>query len=81
MIYYGMTMKADVLGGDIYINFIFAAAVEVPALILVYLFIDRLSQLSFYFEGFETSLKFKNIYCTFFLVMLFLPLFSIEIVS
>ncbi|PAV92004.1 hypothetical protein WR25_22122 isoform B [Diploscapter pachys] len=41
MIYYGMTMKADVLGGDIYINFIFAAAVEVPALILVYLFIDR----------------------------------------
>ena len=41
MVYYGMAMKANVLGGDIYINFIFAAFVEIPALFIVYLLIDR----------------------------------------
>lgn len=41
MVYYGMAMKANVLGGDIYVNFIFAALVEIPALFIVYLLIDR----------------------------------------
>lgn len=41
MVYYGMAMKANVLGGDIYVNFIFAAFVEIPALFIVYLLIDR----------------------------------------
>uniref|UniRef100_A0A1I7XRK6 NADH-quinone oxidoreductase subunit H n=1 Tax=Heterorhabditis bacteriophora TaxID=37862 RepID=A0A1I7XRK6_HETBA len=36
-----MAMKANVLGGDIYINFIFSAGVEIPALIIVYMLIDR----------------------------------------
>ncbi|WKY04883.1 hypothetical protein Q1695_005690 [Nippostrongylus brasiliensis] len=44
MVYYGMALKPNVLGGDIYINFIFAAVVEIPALILVYLLIDRIGR-------------------------------------
>ncbi|KAF1763366.1 hypothetical protein GCK72_011632 [Caenorhabditis remanei] len=44
MVYYGMAMKANVLGGDIYINFIFAAFVEIPALFIVYLLIDRIGR-------------------------------------
>lgn len=41
MVYYGMALKPNVLGGDMYLNFIFAAAVEIPALVVVYLTIDR----------------------------------------
>ena len=41
MVYYGMAMKANVLGGDIYWNFIFAAIIEIPADIAVYFLIDR----------------------------------------
>ncbi|PIO55228.1 hypothetical protein TELCIR_23386 [Teladorsagia circumcincta] len=41
MVYYGMAMKPNALGGDIYINFIFSALVEIPALFIVYLLIDR----------------------------------------
>ncbi|CAI9651156.1 Major facilitator superfamily (MFS) profile domain-containing protein [Caenorhabditis elegans] len=44
MVYYGMAMKANVLGGDIYVNFIFAAFVEIPALFIVYLLIDRIGR-------------------------------------
>ncbi|CAD6187676.1 unnamed protein product [Caenorhabditis auriculariae] len=44
MVYYGMAMKANVLGGDLYLNFIFAAAVEIPALIVVFLTIDRIGR-------------------------------------
>uniref|UniRef100_A0A0K0D127 MFS domain-containing protein n=1 Tax=Angiostrongylus cantonensis TaxID=6313 RepID=A0A0K0D127_ANGCA len=41
LVYYGMAMKPNALGGDIYINFIFSASVEIPALILVLMLIDR----------------------------------------
>ncbi|KAJ1345739.1 hypothetical protein KIN20_000339 [Parelaphostrongylus tenuis] len=44
MVYYGMAMKPNALGGDIYINFIFSASVEIPALILVFLLIDRIGR-------------------------------------
>ncbi|CAI4228458.1 unnamed protein product [Auanema sp. JU1783] len=44
MVYYGLAMKANVLGGDIYINFIFSALIEIPALVVVYLLIDRLGR-------------------------------------
>ncbi|CAB3402713.1 unnamed protein product [Caenorhabditis bovis] len=44
MVYYGMAMKANVLGGDIYINFIFAAIIEIPALFIVYFLIDRIGR-------------------------------------
>ncbi|CAI5444338.1 unnamed protein product [Caenorhabditis angaria] len=44
MVYYGMAMKANVLGGDIYTSSIFAALVEIPALFVVYLLIDRIGR-------------------------------------
>lgn len=44
MVYYGMAMKPNALGGDIYINFIFSALVEIPALIVVYLLINRVGR-------------------------------------
>ncbi|PAV82450.1 hypothetical protein WR25_16268 [Diploscapter pachys] len=44
MVYYGMAMKANVLGGDIYWNFIFAAIIEIPAVIAVYFLIDRIGR-------------------------------------
>ncbi|VDN27753.1 unnamed protein product [Cylicostephanus goldi] len=44
MVYYGMALKPNVLGGDMYINFIFAASVEIPALILVFLGLDRIGR-------------------------------------
>ncbi|KHJ86887.1 hypothetical protein OESDEN_13349 [Oesophagostomum dentatum] len=44
MVYYGMALKPNVLGGDMYVNFVFAALVEIPALTLVYLTIDRIGR-------------------------------------
>ncbi|ETN69509.1 transporter, major facilitator family protein [Necator americanus] len=44
MVYYGMALKPNVLGGDMYLNFIFAALVEIPALIIVCLTIDRIGR-------------------------------------
>ncbi|KJH47186.1 transporter, major facilitator family protein [Dictyocaulus viviparus] len=44
MVYYGMAMKPNALGGDIYINFVFSATVEIPALILVLLIIDKVGR-------------------------------------
>ncbi|EPB80449.1 transporter, major facilitator family protein [Ancylostoma ceylanicum] len=44
MVYYGMALKPNILGGDMYLNFIFAALVEIPALVLVYLTIDRIGR-------------------------------------
>ncbi|RCN35084.1 solute carrier family 22 member 4 family protein [Ancylostoma caninum] len=44
MVYYGMALKPNILGGDMYLNFIFAALVEIPALVLVYLNIDRIGR-------------------------------------
>uniref|UniRef100_A0AC35TYW8 MFS domain-containing protein n=1 Tax=Rhabditophanes sp. KR3021 TaxID=114890 RepID=A0AC35TYW8_9BILA len=44
MIYYGVAMKPDFLGGDIYVSFIFGGIMELPALFIVYLTIDRLGR-------------------------------------
>ncbi|KAK6732806.1 hypothetical protein RB195_016903 [Necator americanus] len=44
MIYYGLTMKSDIAGGDLYINFTISAAIEIPAILLVYFFIDRVGR-------------------------------------
>ncbi|CAJ0601485.1 unnamed protein product [Cylicocyclus nassatus] len=44
MFYYGMALKPNVLGGDMYINFIFAALVEIPALVIVFLVLDRIGR-------------------------------------
>ncbi|GMR48559.1 hypothetical protein PMAYCL1PPCAC_18754, partial [Pristionchus mayeri] len=44
MVYYGLSMKSDILGGDMYINFIVGGLIEMPALFLVFLFIDRIGR-------------------------------------
>ncbi|KAF8372678.1 hypothetical protein PRIPAC_79107 [Pristionchus pacificus] len=44
MVYYGLSMKSDILGGDMYVNFIIGGLIEMPALFLVFLFIDRIGR-------------------------------------
>ena len=44
MMYYGLTMKADLGGGNLYVNFAISAAMEIPALLVVYLLIDRIGR-------------------------------------
>ncbi|CEF60776.1 Solute carrier family 22 member 13 [Strongyloides ratti] len=41
MVYYGVSMKPDFLGGDPYIAFIFGGFMELPAMVLVYFTIDK----------------------------------------
>lgn len=44
MMYYGLTMKSDIGGGSVYINFALSAAVEIVACLLVYFLIDRVGR-------------------------------------
>ncbi|KAF8371340.1 hypothetical protein PRIPAC_77769 [Pristionchus pacificus] len=44
MVYYGLSMKSDILGGDLYVNFIIGGLIEMPALLLVYLLLDRVGR-------------------------------------
>jgi OCT family organic cation transporter-like MFS transporter 4/5 len=44
MVYYGMSMKTDFLGGDMYITFIFGGFVEIPALLLMFSIVDRVGR-------------------------------------
>uniref|UniRef100_A0A914X8G0 Major facilitator superfamily (MFS) profile domain-containing protein n=1 Tax=Plectus sambesii TaxID=2011161 RepID=A0A914X8G0_9BILA len=46
MVYYGVSMNPTFLGGnvDMYVTFIFGAAMEIPALFIVYLLIDRIGR-------------------------------------
>uniref|UniRef100_A0A915M9J7 Organic cation transporter n=1 Tax=Meloidogyne javanica TaxID=6303 RepID=A0A915M9J7_MELJA len=44
MVYYGMSMKTDFLGGDMYTTFIFGGLVEIPALILMFSIVDRIGR-------------------------------------
>ncbi|KIH50256.1 hypothetical protein ANCDUO_19665 [Ancylostoma duodenale] len=44
MMYYGLTMKSDLGGGSLYINFAISAAMEIPALFVVYFLIDRIGR-------------------------------------
>ncbi|GMT07804.1 hypothetical protein PENTCL1PPCAC_29978, partial [Pristionchus entomophagus] len=44
MVYYGLSMKADILGGDIYVSFIIGGLIELPAFLVVYLVIDRIGR-------------------------------------
>ncbi|KHJ76046.1 hypothetical protein OESDEN_24335 [Oesophagostomum dentatum] len=44
MMYYGLTMKSDLGGGNLYINFAISALMEIPALLLVYFLIDRVGR-------------------------------------
>ncbi|EFO22125.2 hypothetical protein LOAG_06361 [Loa loa] len=44
MIYYGVSMKTDFLGGDFYGTFISGGIAEIPALLLLFAFIDRIGR-------------------------------------
>ncbi|CAJ0607676.1 unnamed protein product [Cylicocyclus nassatus] len=44
MMYYGLTMKSDLGGGNLYLNFVSSALMEIPALFLVYFLIDRIGR-------------------------------------
>lgn len=44
MIYYGVSMKTDFLGGDFYGTFISGGVAEIPALLLVFALIDRIGR-------------------------------------
>ncbi|VDL74605.1 unnamed protein product [Nippostrongylus brasiliensis] len=44
MMYYGLTMKSDLGGGSLYVNFAISAFMEVPALLVVYFLIDRIGR-------------------------------------
>ncbi|EYB96576.1 hypothetical protein Y032_0149g2717 [Ancylostoma ceylanicum] len=44
MMYYGLTMKSDIGGGDLHINFAFSAGVEIVACVFVFFLIDRIGR-------------------------------------
>uniref|UniRef100_A0A183FQU4 MFS domain-containing protein n=1 Tax=Heligmosomoides polygyrus TaxID=6339 RepID=A0A183FQU4_HELPZ len=44
MMYYGLTMKSDLGGGNLYVNFAVSALMEIPALLVVYFLIDRIGR-------------------------------------
>ncbi|KAK6732812.1 hypothetical protein RB195_016905 [Necator americanus] len=44
MLFYGLTMKSDIGGGSIYVNFALSAAIEIPAIFVVYFLIDRIGR-------------------------------------
>uniref|UniRef100_A0A183BV92 histone acetyltransferase n=1 Tax=Globodera pallida TaxID=36090 RepID=A0A183BV92_GLOPA len=55
MLYYGMSMKTDFLGGDMYMTFIFGGLVEIPALFLMYLLVDRIGRKPIISGGFAIA--------------------------
>uniref|UniRef100_A0A0K0DCW6 MFS domain-containing protein n=1 Tax=Angiostrongylus cantonensis TaxID=6313 RepID=A0A0K0DCW6_ANGCA len=44
MMYYGLTMKSNLGGGNLYVNFAISALMEIPALLVVYFLIDRIGR-------------------------------------
>lgn len=52
MVYYGISMKSDVFGGSLYVNFIAGGFIEMPALFMVYLLIDRVGRKYFLAAGY-----------------------------
>ncbi|CAJ0587932.1 unnamed protein product, partial [Mesorhabditis spiculigera] len=44
MTYYGLSIKPDVLGGDLHTSFILGGLIEMPALLIVYLTVDRIGR-------------------------------------
>ncbi|MCP9265898.1 hypothetical protein DINM_021309 [Dirofilaria immitis] len=52
MIYYGVSMKTDFLGGDFYGTFIIGGIAEIPALLLLFAFIDRIGRKPLFAGGY-----------------------------
>ena len=55
MMYYGLTMKSDIGGGSLFVNFALSAAMEIPALLLVYFLIDRIGRRQLVSAGLLTA--------------------------
>ncbi|KAL3982367.1 Sugar transporter family protein [Acanthocheilonema viteae] len=52
MIYYGVSMKTDFLGGDFYGTFISGGVAEIPALLLLFALIDRIGRKPLFAGGY-----------------------------
>lgn len=52
MIYYGVSMKTDFLGGDFYGTFVVGGVAEIPALLLLFMLIDRLGRKTLFAGGY-----------------------------
>ncbi|OZC11067.1 transporter, major facilitator family protein [Onchocerca flexuosa] len=52
MIYYGVSMKTDFLGGDFYGTFIIGGIAEIPALLLIFAFIDKIGRKPLFAGGY-----------------------------
>uniref|UniRef100_A0A0N5CFR4 MFS domain-containing protein n=1 Tax=Strongyloides papillosus TaxID=174720 RepID=A0A0N5CFR4_STREA len=61
MVYYGVSMKPDFLGGDPYIAFIFGGLMELPAMVVVYCIIDTFGRKPLLGGGF--------IFCALFMII------------
>jgi hypothetical protein len=55
MVYYGISMSPNSLGGDLYQNFIYGALMEIPAVILVFLLIDLIGRKALLAGGFTIA--------------------------
>lgn len=44
MVYYGVSMNTNFLGGNLYTTFVFGALMEVPAVLVVYFVVDRIGR-------------------------------------
>lgn len=59
MVYYGLSMDPSESDGDLYRNFIFGALMEIPAVIIVYLFINRAGRKPLLAGGFIMASLFR----------------------
>lgn len=55
MVYYGLSMNPNFLGGNLYVNFVFGALMEIPAVTIVYLLINRVGRKPLLAGGFIIS--------------------------
>lgn len=55
MVYYGVSMNTNFLGGDLYSTFIFGAAMEIPAVFSVFFLIDLIGRKALLAGGFTTA--------------------------
>lgn len=44
MVYYGVSMNTNFLGGNLYTTFVFGALMEVPAVLVVFFVVDRIGR-------------------------------------
>ncbi|KAI6229142.1 Organic cation transporter protein [Aphelenchoides fujianensis] len=55
MVYYGVSMNTNFLGGDLYKTFIFGALMEVPAVLTVFFLVDRIGRKALLAGGFTIA--------------------------